>query len=136
MTEKEGREMFEKIVLDKEGIVHGPGGQNFIERMLDDIEAVTKSRFYEDPDPIASPIEMFRMPEGKSGGEAFSELSPREKWQVLGDYTHWQDYEAHGIGFEELDRIFVNVIDGKLRERWLEGVDLQEKPELKQGMRM
>jgi hypothetical protein len=98
-----------------------------IRQMLDDVEAVTKSRFYEDPDPIASPIEMFRMPDGKPGGETFAELSVREKRQVLGDYTRWQDYEERGVSFEQMDQVFWNVIQGKPREQWLEGSGL-DKP--------
>jgi hypothetical protein len=92
--------------------------------MLDDIEAVTKSRFYEDPDPIASPVEMFRMPKGKRGGEPFAALSTREKAQVLGDYTRWSEYEKHGVSFEQLDQVFLNVINGKPRGQWLEGSGL------------
>jgi hypothetical protein len=92
-------------------------------QMLDDVEAVTKSTYYADPEPIASPIEMFRLPAG-AGGEPFSSLSRREKWQVLEDYTHWQDYEKQGIGFGPLDQVFGNVIDGKPREQWMEGTGL------------
>src|SRR5216683_333614 len=36
-----------------------------IGKMLDDVEAVTKGRFYEDPEPIASPIEMFLIRDGR-----------------------------------------------------------------------
>jgi hypothetical protein len=43
---------------------------------------------------------------------------------VLEDYTHWQDYQKQGIGFELLDRVFQNVIDGKPRGQWLEGTGL------------
>src|SRR5262249_56666557 len=96
-----------------------------IRQMLDDVEGITKSRFYEDPDPIASPIEMFRLPDGKPGGEPFAALSPREQLQVLGDYTQWQNYEERGVSFEQMDRVLVNVVNGKPREAWLEGTGLQ-----------
>src|SRR6266852_3913577 len=46
-----------------------------VHRMLEEVEAVTKARFYQDPEPFASPIEMFRMPAGKPGGEDFATLS-------------------------------------------------------------
>lgn len=98
--------------------------QQILRQMLDDVEAVTKARFYEDPKPYASPIEMFRMPKGKRGGEPFASLSAREKVQVLGDYTRWSEYEKHGVGFNELDQVFYNVIQGKPRAQWLEGSGL------------
>ncbi len=94
-----------------------------ISQMLDDVEAVTRSRFYEDPEPIASPIEMFMVRDGRTG-EVFSELSTREKFQVLGDYTQWSDYQKRGIGFEQMDRVYLNVVEGKPREKWLEGTGL------------
>jgi hypothetical protein len=95
-----------------------------IRKMLDDVQAVINSRFYEDPQPIASPIEMFRMPQGKKGGEPFADLSAREKGQVLGDYTDWQDYQQRGITFEQMDQVYLNVINGKPRDKWLEGTGL------------
>ncbi|MBV9124224.1 MAG: hypothetical protein JO112_12775, partial [Planctomycetes bacterium] len=100
--------------------------QQTIRRILDDVEAVTRSRFYEDPEPYASPIEMFRMPEGKKGGEPFASLSVREKAQVLADYTAWRDYEQQGVGFAQLDQVFWNVIQGKPREEWLDGSGLDQ----------
>src|SRR5215831_6244880 len=101
---------------------------NTVREMLDDVEAVTKSRFSEDPEPMFSPVEMFLIRDGRPGGETFEQLSNREKWQVLGDYTRWQDYEAAGIGFEPLDQVFRNVIDGKPRGQWLDGTGLDGKP--------
>lgn len=101
-----------------------------IRRMLDDVEAVTKSRFYEDPEPIASPIEMFRMPEGKPGGEPFRELSVREKVQVLWDYT--PSYRERGIGFEQMEQVFRNIVlHDKPRAQWLDGTGLDGRPVVK-----
>ena len=88
-----------------------------IRAMLDDVEAVTKARFYEETDPIASPVEVFRMPEGKQGGMPFSALSTREKKQVLGDYTDWMEYAAHGVTGDQLDQVFWNAAQGRPRER-------------------
>lgn len=98
--------------------------EKLIREVLDDVQAITKSRFYEDPDPVASPVEMFRMPEGQEGGEPFSKLSVREKVQVLGDYTNWHDYEERGITFEQMEQVFWNVVQGKPRELWMEGTGL------------
>lgn len=112
-----------------------------IRAMLDEVEAVTKARFYEDPEPVASPVEMFRIPEGKEGGEPFSALSTREKAQVLGDYTDWQEYQKHGVGHEQIDQVFWSVIQGEPRERWLDGTGLGEpsvgpqKPTLKEAQK-
>ena len=97
-----------------------------VRTMLDDVEAVTKGRFYEDPEPIASPVEMFLIRDGRPGGETFTQLSNREKWQVLGDYTRWHDYEERGISFEQLDQVFSNVIEGKPRGQWLDGTGLPD----------
>jgi hypothetical protein len=94
------------------------------------LEAVTKSRFYEDPDPMFSPVEMFRMPAGKPGGEPFAALSGREKLQVLGYYTHWEDYQKRGLGFKDIDQGFNNAVDGKPREKWLEGTSFVEPPRM------
>jgi hypothetical protein len=113
-------QMNEKKPLDP---LRKPDAQT-IRQMLDDLEAVTRSRFYADPKPIASPIEMFRMPDGKPGGESFAALSGREKLQVLGDYTGCQHYQERGVTFEQLDQVFFNVIDGEPRDRWLEGTTL------------
>src|SRR5262249_21788296 len=95
-----------------------------IRQMLDDVEGITKSRFYPDPDPIASPIEMFRMPDGKPGGEPFANLSAREKLQVLSDYTPYGLYHERGVTFEQLDQVFHSVVAGKPRKQWLEGTTL------------
>jgi hypothetical protein len=114
----------------------GKADPRTVRQMLKEVEAVTRSRFYEDPDPIASPVEMFRMPARKPGGEPFIALSVREKLQVLGDYTHWQAYEKRGISFEQMDRVFYNVIDGKPRDKWLEGTGLHvDTPGKKAGIR-
>jgi hypothetical protein len=99
-----------------------------IRKMLDGVEAVTKSRFYEDPEPIASPVEMFLIRDGRPGGETFAQLSMREKLQVLGDYTDWQAaYEAGGISFEQLDQVFWNAAQRKPREQWLDGTGLGDQ---------
>jgi hypothetical protein len=95
-----------------------------IRQMLKEVEAVTKSRFHADPDPVAGPVEMFRMPDGKKGGDPFAALSVGEKIQVLGDYTRWHDYEERGVSSTQMDQVFRNVIDGKPREQWLEGTGL------------
>jgi hypothetical protein len=92
-----------------------------IRKMLDDVEAVTKGRFFEDPEPIASPVEMFLIRDSRPGGEPFAQLSMREKRQVLDDYTDWRAYETAGISFEQLDRVFWNAAQGKPREEWLDG---------------
>jgi hypothetical protein len=110
-------------------------GPEAVREVISDIEAVTASRFYEDPDPMFGPVEIFRVPEGEKGGEPFESLSVKEKAQVLGDYTHWQQYEQNGIGFGKLDQIFVNVINGKPKSEWLEGTGLpqpvlREEPDL------
>jgi hypothetical protein len=97
--------------------------QETIRQMLDNVEAVTKSRFYEDPDPIASPVEMFLVRDGRPG-EPFAGLSAREKVQVLGDYTNWSGFQERGVTFEQMDQVFLNVINGKPRERWLEDTGL------------
>src|SRR5262249_44762454 len=67
---------------------------------------------------------MFRMPDGKPGGEPFAALSGREQFNVLSDYTQWHQYEERGVTFEQVDQVFTNVIDGKPRDRWLEGTTL------------
>jgi hypothetical protein len=102
-----------------------------IHRMLDDVEAVTKSRFYHDPEPFMSPIEVFRMQDGKRGGEPFASLSNREKWQVLGDYSGWTEHEKRGIDLSQMDKVFANVINGKPKEQWLEGTGLSLSPDPK-----
>jgi len=101
--------------------------RNVIRKMLDAVEGVTKGRFYEDPEPIASPVEMFLMRDGRPGGETFAQLSMREKHQVLGFYTDWQAYEAAGISFEQLDQVFWNAAQGKPREQWLDGTSLHDQ---------
>jgi hypothetical protein len=106
-------------------------------QLLDDVEAVTKSRFHEDPEPWCSDIEMFRIPAGQPGGEPFAALSAREKLQVLGHYTPWPDYEKRGVSFEQMEQVFANVLDGKPRERWLEGTsqeDLAKSREARQQL--
>ena len=102
-----------------------------IRKMLDGVEAVTKSRFYEDPEPIASPVEMFLIRDGRPGGETFAQLSMREKHQVFGDYVDWQAYEAGGISFEQLDQVFWNAAHGKPREQWLDCTDLDAQSRAK-----
>ena len=122
-----GKESLGELLADKSPPEPEQGkqpDQQTIRQMLDNVEAVTKSRFYEDPDPIASPVEMFRMPDGKQGGEPFTALSAREKLQVLDYYTDWQDFEQRGVSFDQMDRVFHNVIAGKPRETWLEGAGL------------
>jgi hypothetical protein len=99
-----------------------------VRQMLDNVEAVTKARFYADPEPVSGPVEMFPMPEGKPGGEPFAELSHGEKWQVLGDYTPGDYYEQRGVTAAQANRIFHNVVDGKPREQWLEGTGLDGRP--------
>lgn len=99
--------------------------QQTIRQMLNDVEAVTKARFYPDPNPVSGPIEMFRIPDGKSGGEPFSSLFFSEKAQVLGDYTRWSEYEERGVTSDQFDRVVLNVCEGNPRERWLEGTGLE-----------
>ncbi len=101
--------------------------RKIIRRMLDDIEAVTKGRFYEDPEPIAAPVEMFLIRDGRPGGETFTQLSLREKIQVLDYYTDWSAYEAAGISFGQVDRVFWNVSLGKPRAQWLDETGLVER---------
>jgi hypothetical protein len=98
-----------------------------IRKMLDDVEAVTKGRFYEDPEPIASPVEMFLIRDGRPGGETFTQLSMREKHQVLDDYTDWQAHKASGISLEQLDQVFWNAAQGRPREHWLDGTGLHDQ---------
>src|SRR6266567_2069646 len=97
-----------------------------IRQMLEDVEAVTRGRFYPDPNPIASPVEMFLIRDGRPGGETFDQLSGKEKWQVLGDYTRWHDHEENGISFQQMDQIFSNVIESKPRAQWLDGTGLPD----------
>ncbi len=96
--------------------------------MLDDVEAVAKSRFYEDPEPYASPIEMFLIRDGRPGGETFFQLSNRERLQVLDYYVRWQEHQDRGISFEQMEQVFWNVIGGKPRSEWLDGTGLDGKP--------
>jgi hypothetical protein len=102
--------------------------QETVQQMLDDIESVTKSRFYEDPDPIASPIDMFRMPEGEPGGESFDKLTLPEMFQVLGDYVPWDGYLREGVTEEQVNQIFQNIIDELPHSRWLENTGLSVEP--------
>jgi hypothetical protein len=103
----------------------GKPDQQTIHKLLDEIEAVTKDRYYQDdPDPITGGLQVFRMPDGAGDGEAFAALSTREKAQVLGDCTPWQKYEELGVSREQLDAVFLNVIQGRPRARWLEGSGL------------
>jgi hypothetical protein len=97
--------------------------------MLDNVETVTKSRFFEDPQPIASPVEMFLVRDGRPG-EPFADLSAREKLQVLDYYTDWAGFEERGVTFEQVDQVFLNVINGKPRDQWLDGtcLTLEEPP--------
>jgi hypothetical protein len=67
---------------------------------------------------------MFRMPDGKPGGEAFADLSAREQVQVLEYYSHWPQGEEQGISYDQMEHVFANVIAGKPRDRWLEGTGL------------
>ncbi len=98
-----------------------------IRQMLDSVEAVTKGRFYEDPNPVASPVEMFLIRDGRPGGEPFAELSVREKVQVLWDYT--PSYEERGIRLEQMEQVFRNIILGdKPRAQWLDGAGLNGQP--------
>src|ERR1700730_4855735 len=101
--------------------------RNAIRKMLDAVEGVTKGRFYADPEPTASPVEMSLIRDGRPGGETFAQLSWREKHQVLGDYTDWQAYEAAGISFEQLDQVFWYAAEGKPREQWLDGTSLHDQ---------
>ena len=102
-------------------------GREVIRKMLDDVEAVTNGRFFADPEPVASPVEMFLIRDGRPGGETFAQLSMREKRLVLDDYTHWQIYERAGISFEQLELVFWNAAQGKPREQWLDGTGLDEQ---------
>jgi hypothetical protein len=112
--------MFQNKPLDP---LRKPDAQ-MIRQMLNDVEAVTKSRFHPDPNPIAGPVEMFRTPDGKLGGEPFAALSRKEQFQVLGDYTKWHQYEERGVTFEQVDHVYYNVVGGKPRDKWLEGTTL------------
>ncbi len=107
-----------------------------VRAMLDDVEAVTKGRFYEDPEPIASPVEMFLIRDGRPGGETFDQLSSREKLQALDYYVRWQEHEARGITFEQMEQVFSNVIEGKPRVQWLDGTGLDGKPVKDQKLAM
>jgi hypothetical protein len=98
-----------------------------IRKMLDDVEAVTKGRFNEDPDPIARPVEMFLIRDGRPGGETFAQLSMREKHQVLDAYTDWQAYAAGGISLKQLDQVFWNAAQSKPHEQWLDGTGLHDQ---------
>ena len=121
-------------VLGRTGRTGAPV-QQAVRRMLDDVEAVTRSRFYEDPNPVAGPVEMFRAGEGTPVGEPFAALSAREQVQVRGDYTDWQSHKGHGITDEQLDRVFANVIEGKPRGKWLDGTGLTEPQQQQQPAR-
>ena len=107
-----------------------------VREMLDDVEAVTKGRFYEDPEPYASPIEMFLIRDGRPGGETFAHLSNREKLQVLDYYVRWQEHQDRGISFEQMEQVFSNVIEGKPRAQWLDGTGLDGKPVKDQKLAM
>lgn len=107
-----------------------------VRAMLDDVEAVTKGRFYEDPEPIASPVEMFLIRDGRPGGETFSQLSNREKLQVLDYYVRWQDHQDRGITFEQMEQVFSNVIEGKPRAQWLDGTGMDGQPPKDQKLAM
>ena len=101
--------------------------QKTIRRMLDDVEAVTKSRFHEAPDYLVSPRELFRTPKGKPYGEPFAALRAREQRDVLWIYV--PSYEEHGISREQMEQVFRNiVIEEKPRAQWLDGTGLDGRP--------
>jgi hypothetical protein len=111
---------------DQEPVAPPPGTPTpqTLREMLGDVEAVTQSRFYEDPEPIASPVEMFLVRDGRPG-EPFADLSAREKLQVLDDYTSWPLFQERGVTFGQVDQVFLNVINGKPRDQWLDGTGLR-----------
>ncbi len=98
-----------------------------IRQLLDRIESVTKGRFYEDPAPVASPVEMFLIRDGRPGGEPFAELSVREKGQALWDYA--PPAEHYGISVEQKEQIIRNIVlEDKPRAQWLDGTGLDGQP--------
>ncbi len=96
-----------------------------IRQILDDVEAVTNGRFYEDPDPPQGPVEMFLARDGRQG-YAFDALPIAQKVQVLSDYAELDRYEAAGISYRQLNQIVWNVIEGKPRAEWLDGTGLHD----------
>ncbi len=100
--------------------------RKIIRQILDDVEAVTKGRFYEDPAPPQGPVEMFLVRDGRAG-EAFNALPLTQKVQVLSDYAELERYEAAGITYRQINQIVWNVIEGKPRSQWLDETGLVER---------
>lgn len=96
-----------------------------IRQILDDVESLTKQRFYEPPDQEQGPAEVFQVRDGRSG-EAFDSLPIAQQVQVFSEHLDLDAYEAGGISFRQLNQIFWNVVEGKPRDEWLDGTGLRD----------
>jgi len=84
------------------------------------IKSVVSSRYVEDPEPFSSPFYM--MTSGKEPSFAFASLNRRDRLNLLADIVPWRDYGSKGITADQQRVIIANVLDGKLKQQWLDGV--------------
>jgi len=87
--------------------------------LVTEIESVVSLSYVEDPDAPWGPS---YTPTEEEPGFSFASLNRGDRQNVLADMVSWGNYESQGISHAQQRIVIANVLDGKLQERWLEGV--------------
>ena len=103
-------------------------GDRAFDELIAQLKEVTALRFVQDPKPIYSPFYM--VASGDEPSFAFASLNRTDRLKLLAEMIPWREYGREGITAAQQRVIISNVLDGKLPERWLQGVfdpDVQQK---------
>jgi len=84
------------------------------------IKSVVSSRYVENPEPFLSSFYM--MTSGDEPSFAFASLNRRDRLELLAEMVPWRDYGREGITSDQQRVIIGNVLDGKPKQQWLDGV--------------
>jgi hypothetical protein len=84
--------------------------------LIADIQRLLSSRYVEDRSSVFGPYV------SNDSGLRFEELSPADQRDVLTNAPVWGWYDDQGMTHSEQVLIVANVLDGKPKERWFEGV--------------
>jgi hypothetical protein len=88
--------------------------------LLTQISNAVFSRYVENPHAVYGPL---YVKAGKGElGVGFESLSRGERVELLTELVDWGHYLVQGIGEDQLNAIFKNVIGGKWPHKWCDGV--------------